>query len=167
MTNNITPLPVQVIGHVVSDRTEVSDDYWGTAASIIRLRPELGPETLVGLEEFSHLQVVWQFHLASPSDVHLGTRSPRGDSRWPPSGTFAHRNHRRPAQIAVSTPRLVKITGTDLHVLDLDAVDGTPVLDIAPWFEEFGPQGDRHQPSWPGEMLAQYWVAAGTKARDA
>ncbi|MEY9840557.1 TrmO family methyltransferase [Streptacidiphilus sp. EB103A] len=158
MTDSPTTVPVEVIAHVISERTQVSDDYWGGVQSIIRLRPGLGPDTLTGLEEFSHLLVLWKFHLARAEDVHLGTRSPRGDSRWAPSGTFAHRNHRHPSQTGISAPRLIKIDGTDLHVVDLDAINGTPVLDILPWFDQFGPQGDRHQPPWPGEMLNQYWA---------
>ncbi|MBF9071877.1 TrmO family methyltransferase domain-containing protein [Streptacidiphilus fuscans] len=152
------PYLFEAVAHVINDRTEVSDDYWGGVPSIIRLREDLPENTLAGLNEFSHLQVVFKFHLAVPGDVHLGARSPRNDPRWEPSGTFAHRNHRRPAQIGVSHPCLIKIDGRDLHVVDLDAVDGTPVLDIAPWFADFGPRGEVHQPTWPSEMLANYWT---------
>ena len=79
---------------------------------------------------------------------------------WEPSGTFAHRNHRRPNQLATSFPRLLKVDGLDLHVTDLDAVDGTPVYDLAPYFEEMGPRGEIHEPAWPGEMLKDYWSKA-------
>lgn len=154
-------IDVETVAHVINDRAAVSDDYWGGIPSIIRLRDDLPESTLAGLDEFSHLQVVFKFHLASPVDVHLGARSPRNDPRWAPSGTFAHRNHRRPAQIGISHPRLVKIDGRDIHVLDLDAVNGTPVIDIAPWFTQFGPRGEIHQPTWPEEMLADYWAESG------
>jgi tRNA (Thr-GGU) A37 N-methylase len=40
-------------------------------------------------------------------------------------------------------------------------VDGTPVLDIKPWFQEMGPRGEVHQPSWPTEMLADYFARPG------
>jgi tRNA (Thr-GGU) A37 N-methylase len=50
------------------------------------------------------------------------------------------------------------IDGLDLHVEDLDAVDGTPVLDIKPWFTEFGPRGDIRQPAWTTEMLDAYFA---------
>ncbi|MFC9085505.1 TrmO family methyltransferase domain-containing protein [Nocardiopsis dassonvillei] len=58
--------------------------------------------------------------------------------------------------MAVSHPRLLRGEGHDLHVEDLDAVDGTPVLDIAPWFVKFVPRGEVSQPRWPGEMLSNY-----------
>ncbi|MEY9958876.1 TrmO family methyltransferase [Streptacidiphilus sp. MAP5-52] len=148
---------VETIAHVVNSRKKVSDDYWGGVESIIRLRDDLPLDTLLGLEEFSHLQVVFAFHEASPSDVHLGARSPRGNPDWAPTGTFVHRNHRRPSQIGISHPRLIKIVGRDIHVGDLDAIDGTPVIDLAPWFSTFGPQGEVHEPAWPAAMLRDYW----------
>lgn len=48
--------------------------------------------------------------------------------------------------------------GLDLRVSDLDAVDGTPVYDLAPYFTAMGPRGPVHEPAWPGEMLAEYWA---------
>lgn len=151
-------LTLSPIATVVGGRTEVADDYWGGVRSIIRLATQLPESTLKGLEEFSHLQVVWHFSQGSADDVHLGTRHPRGNPDWPETGTFVHRNHRRPARLAISHPRLLHVEGRDLHVEDLDAIDGTPVYDVAPWFEEFGPRGDVRQPTWPTHMLAQYWA---------
>ncbi|MCY9785232.1 SAM-dependent methyltransferase [Nocardiopsis sp. EMB25] len=146
------------IATVVGGRSQVADDYWGGIQSIIRLNADLPLDTLKGLEEFSHLQVVWHFHHGSEDDVHLGSRHPRGNTDWPETGTFVHRNHRRPARLAISHPRLLKVEGRDLYVEDLDAVDGTPILDIAPWFAEFGPRGEVRQPAWPGQMLSDYWA---------
>ncbi|WP_206344268.1 TrmO family methyltransferase domain-containing protein [Streptomyces mesophilus] len=146
------------IATVVSERTEVSDDYWGGVKSIIRLNADQPLSTLEGVEEFSHLEVVWKFHKASPDDVHLGARHARNDPQYPKTGTYAHHNHRHPAQIAVSHPRLLKIEGRDLHVEDLDAVDGTPVLHLVAYFKEMGPRGEVTQPTWPTEMLGDYWT---------
>jgi hypothetical protein len=88
--------------------------------------------------------------------AHLG-RSPRNDPKWPTTGTFVHRNHRRPNLLAESFPRLLKVEGLDLHVTDLDAIDGSPVFDLAPYFKEMGPRGEVREPSWPREMLRDYW----------
>ncbi|MFI6813302.1 SAM-dependent methyltransferase [Nonomuraea sp. NPDC050328] len=151
------PLTITPIGVVVGGRTEPTDDHWGEQA-IIRLNADFPHEVVQGLEEFSHLVVVWHFHRAAPTDVALHARSPRNDPRWPPTGTFAHRNHRRPNQLAQSFPRLLKVDGLDLHVADLDAVDGTPVYDLAPYFSQMGPRGPIRQPDWPGEMLSDYWA---------
>ncbi|MEU4098688.1 SAM-dependent methyltransferase [Streptomyces sp. NPDC026673] len=149
---------LEPIGRVVSGRTEVADDYWGGVESVIRLDDRFPAQTVQGLEEFSHLVVTWAFHLASPDDVALHARSPRSNPVWPVTGTFVHRNHRRPNQIATSFPWLLQVDGLDLHVSDLDAVVGTPVVDLAPYFREMGPRGPVDEPSWPGEMLGGYWA---------
>ncbi|MEU3277624.1 SAM-dependent methyltransferase [Streptomyces antibioticus] len=153
-------LRIEPIGIVVGGRAEVADDYWGGVRSVIRLDSTFPLDVVKGLGEFSHLVVTWHFSQASPDDVALHARSPRNDPRWEPSGTFAHRNHRRPNQLATSFPRLIEVDGLDLHVTDLDAVDGTPVYDLAPYFEEMGPQGEVREPAWPGEMLKEYWAQA-------
>ncbi|MEU5148663.1 SAM-dependent methyltransferase [Streptomyces yangpuensis] len=155
------PFEVMPIATVVGGHTTVQDDYQGGVESIIRLNDEFPLETLQGIGDFSHLTVVWRFHLARPEDVQLHARSPRNDPRWPATGTFVHRNHRRPNQLAVSYPKLLDVQGRDLLVTDLDAVDGTPVLDIAPYFTQMGPRGKIRQPAWPGEMLdPTYWAPA-------
>ncbi|WP_420036140.1 SAM-dependent methyltransferase [Streptomyces sp. cg28] len=159
----MTTYQVETIATVVGGHTRVQDDYQGGVESVIRLNDAYPLETLQGIEEFSHLVVTWRFHLAGPEDVQLHARSPRGNPRWPATGTFVHRNHRRPNQLATSYPRLLKVAGRDLRVTDLDAVDGTPIIDLAPYFEQMGPQGPIRQPVWPGEMLADYWRDAGER----
>ncbi|MER7674148.1 SAM-dependent methyltransferase [Kitasatospora sp. NPDC096128] len=158
------PVLVRPIGVVVGGHLTVADDYQGGVESIIRIHEQYPLETLQGLEEFSHLLVTWQFNRASPGDVHLHTRSPRNDPRWAPTGTFAHRNHRRPNQLATSFPRLLRVDGRDLHVTDLDAVDGTPVIDLGPYFPQMGPRGEIRQPDWPAELLTHYWADAADRA---
>ncbi|MFF6956174.1 TrmO family methyltransferase [Streptomyces sp. NPDC008317] len=150
-------LEITSIGTVIGGRIELTDDHWAGTA-IIRLNPDLPAEVLQGIEQFSHLLVVWHFHRASPDDVALHARSPRNNPEWPPSGTFVHRNHRRPNQLAQSFPRLLKVDGLDLHVADLDAIDGSPVFDLAPYFAEMGPRGPVGAPSWPTDMLVEYWA---------
>src|SRR5205807_1052770 len=69
-------LEIKPIGTVVGGRTEPTDDHWSGTA-IIRLNPDFPAEVVQGLEEFSHLLVVWHFHMASSDDVALHARSPR------------------------------------------------------------------------------------------
>ncbi|MDL5199746.1 TrmO family methyltransferase [Streptomyces sp. ALI-76-A] len=156
-------IEVPVIGRVVGGHTGRLDDYKGGVESIIRLNPDFPEETLQGITEFSHLQVVWQFSERSPDDVALHARSPRDNSAWPATGTFAHHNHRRPAGLGVSFPKVLRVNGLDVHVTDLDADDGTPVIDLVVVFQEFLPRGEVTQPSWPGEMLKDYWTDAGER----
>ncbi|MBV1854542.1 SAM-dependent methyltransferase [Catellatospora tritici] len=153
------PIEVTPIAHVIGGRAEPTDDYWGGTRAIIRIDDErFTPEATQGLDEFSHLEVVFHFHLTDQTDLHLGARSARDNPDWPAVGIFGHRNMRRINWLGVSRCRLLKVDGLDLHVEDLDAVDGTPVLDIKPWFNEFGPRGEIHQATWPTEMLVDYFA---------
>ncbi|MEU3747227.1 MULTISPECIES: TrmO family methyltransferase [Streptomyces] len=156
-------IEVPVIADVVGGHTGKLDDFKGGVESIIRLRPEFPVETLQGIEEFSHLQVTWFFNLGSPEDVALHARSPRDNPAWPATGTFVHHNHRRPARLGVSFPRLLRVDGRDLYVTDLDADEGTLVIDLVAVFKEFLPRGPVTQPSWPGEMLTDYWRDSGER----
>lgn len=74
---HVTPIATVIGGHAAP-----ADDFQGGVQSIIRLEESYPLETLQGIEEFSHLTVTWRFHLASPRDVQLHARSPRGDARW-------------------------------------------------------------------------------------
>ncbi|MEU8137018.1 TrmO family methyltransferase domain-containing protein [Streptodolium elevatio] len=149
---------ITAIAHVVGGRIEPTDDYWGGTRAIIRIDDSFPVDSVAGLAEFSHLEVVFRFHLTDPADLHPGARRPRDNPDWPPSGIFAHRNMRRQNWLGVSRCRLLAVDGLDLHVEDLDAVDGTPVIDVKPWFQEMGPRGDVHQPAWPTEMLRDYYA---------
>ncbi|RZU50136.1 tRNA (Thr-GGU) A37 N-methylase [Krasilnikovia cinnamomea] len=150
---------VEPVGHVVGGRVEPTDDYWGGTQAIIRIDADrFTPDSTKGLEAFSHLEIVFRFHLTDPTDLHLGARRPRDNPAWPEVGIFGHRNMRRINWLGVSRCRLTKVDGLDLHVEELDAVDGTPVLDIKPWFTEFGPRGEVSQADWSTTMLSDYFA---------
>jgi len=153
-----TPIEMIPVAHVVGGKTKVADDYWGGNRSIVRIAEHFPTESTAGLEEFSHLEIVFHFHLES-GDYNPGARSARNNPAWPRVGLFGHRNMARPNRIGVSRCRLLAVDGRDLHVEELDAVDGTPVLDIKPWFPAFGPRGEVNVPAWPGEMLVNYFTA--------
>lgn len=104
-------LQIQPIGVVVGGRTQPTDDHW-TEQAIIRLDPGFPAETVQGLDEFSHLVVVWHFHQASPADVALHARSPRNNPDWPPTGTFVHRNHRLPISSQSASPASSRSPGS-------------------------------------------------------
>jgi tRNA (Thr-GGU) A37 N-methylase len=154
---------VEAIAHVVGGRTEPTDDYWGGTRSIVRIDDDrFTPEATRELEAFSHLEIVFRFHLTDPTDLNLGARRPRDNPAWPAVGIFGHRNMRRTNWLGVSRCRLLKVDGLDLHVEELDAVHGTPVLDIKPWFAEFGPRGEVRQAQWSTEMLGRYFATPPT-----
>jgi tRNA (Thr-GGU) A37 N-methylase len=73
-------------------------------------------------------------------------------------GIFAQRAKNRPNRIGVTVCRVLRVEGTTLHVQGLDAVDGTPVVDLKPWVHQLGPRGSVHQPAWMDELMAEYWT---------
>jgi tRNA-Thr(GGU) m(6)t(6)A37 methyltransferase TsaA len=150
-------ISLEPIGVVVGGRTAAVDDDWGKVESVIRLdRNRFGPAAVSGLDAFSHLCVVFQFHLVGESEVVTGVRHPRGNPDWPEVGMFAQRAKMRPNRLGVSNCALVSIDGTDLHVRGLDAIDGSPVLDVKPFMREFEP-AETHQPSWATELMKDYY----------
>jgi tRNA (adenine37-N6)-methyltransferase len=150
-------ISLEPIGVVVGGRTAAVDDDWGKVESVIRLdRSRFGPDAVFGLDAFSHLCVVFQFHLVRESEVVTGARHPRGNPDWPEVGMFAQRAKMRPNRLGVSNCALVSLDGMDLQVRGLDAIDGSPVLDIKPFMREFEPAQTR-QPTWATELMKDYY----------
>ncbi|WP_406175163.1 SAM-dependent methyltransferase [Streptomyces sp. NBC_00996] len=146
------------IAHVHNERRELIDDNWGEVASVIRLDAErFTTNALLSLDSFSHLEVVFHFHRVPLDKVQEGARHPRNNPEWPLAGIFAQRGKNRPNRIGVSRCRLVKTDGLDLHVVGLDAVDGTPVLDIKPYLRQFGPREEVVQPEWVDDLMRTYY----------
>ncbi|HJD82581.1 SAM-dependent methyltransferase [Kitasatospora aureofaciens] len=149
---------VRPVARVVGGREEVRDDGWGSVAAVIRVDgTRFTEEALYGLAEFSHLEVVYHFDRVPEGKVESGARHPRGNTDWPLVGIFAQRGKNRPNRIGVSRCALVRVDGLDLHVTGLDAVAGTPVLDIKPYLAEFGPRGEVRQPAWSTELMRAYY----------
>jgi tRNA (adenine37-N6)-methyltransferase len=148
---------VVAIGRVEGGRSEPVDDDWGDVEAVIRLDERFGEDALAGLDAFSHLEVVYAFHLVEEAAVEQGARHPRGNAEWPRVGIFAQRGKNRPNRLGVSRCELLGVEGTAVRVRGLDAVDGTPVLDLKPWMAEFAPRGDVRQPAWSRELMRGYW----------
>lgn len=146
------------IGRVVGGRADPTDDEWDAVEAVIRLdNDRFDAEAVAGLDEFSHLEVVFVFDRADPAAEVRGARHPRGRSDWPAVGIFAQRGKDRPNHLGVSRCRLLGVNGLDLRVGGLDAIDGTPVLDVKPWMAEFGPRGSVRQPDWSAELMRRYY----------
>jgi tRNA (Thr-GGU) A37 N-methylase len=87
---------VEPVAQVIGGRIEPTDDYWGGTRSIIRIDSNrFDADATAGLDAFSHLEVVFRFHLTDPTDLNLGARRPRDNPDWPEVGIFGHRNMRR------------------------------------------------------------------------
>jgi tRNA-Thr(GGU) m(6)t(6)A37 methyltransferase TsaA len=146
------------IGYVAGGRTEAVDDEWGGVESTIVLDDrQFDPDATLGLEDFSHIEVVYLFHLVKEDDVVRGARRPRGNPDWPSVGILAQRAKARPNRIGVSRCELLNVDRLKLQVRGLDAVDGSPVLDVKPFMVEFAPRGPVFQPEWASDLMRHYW----------
>lgn len=144
-------------GYVHNSRRDLDDDDWGNIISEIRLEEAFAPESLDGIETFSHAEIIFYFdQVPSEKDIPV-SRHPRGNQDWPKVGIFAQRNKDRPNHLGLTIVNIVKREGRSLFVKGLDALDGTPVLDIKPVFAEFLPGAEIRQPKWSHELMKDYW----------
>ena len=150
------------IGYVRDARVEVRDDFWGGTVSTIELVPTVPPSSLDGLDEFSHAEVIFVFDRLPPGEIVTGARHPRGNHDWPSVGIFAQRAKARPNRLGATIVRILGRQGGRLRVAELDAIDGTPVVDIKPVFSEFLPRDAVRQPDWTRDMMRNYWASPGS-----
>lgn len=149
---------ISVIGYVSAVRAHAEDDFWGGEQACITLSTEFTPDALQGIAEFSHIEVLFIFHEVDPSKITTAARHPRNNPDWPKVGIFAQRGKNRPNRIGSTICRLLRVEGTKLYVTELDAINGTPVIDIKPVMAEFLPREDIVQPSWSHELMREYWL---------
>ena len=133
---------IEPVGYVSCSRTRPVDDVWDAETSSIQLTERFRSDALLGLGD----------HGVDPIGVETGARHPRGNPEWPLVGIFAQRAKNRPNRLGTTVCRLLRIDGTTIHLSGLDAIDGTPVLDIKPVMTEFLPRGSITQPAWSREL---------------
>ena len=93
----MTEFTVRPIGHVRSVRAGRIDDNWGDVESVIRLDIDrFTPDSVAGLDQFSHIEVIFLFDQFDEAKVAIGARHPRGNEAWPKVGIFAQRASSRP-----------------------------------------------------------------------
>jgi tRNA-Thr(GGU) m(6)t(6)A37 methyltransferase TsaA len=147
------------IGHVRGGRVEATDDEWGAVEATIELDAgRFTAQVVAGLDDFSHVEVVYVFDQVDETRVNLGARHPRGNEAWPLVGIFAQRAKARPNRIGVTTCELLGVDGLAVRLRGLDAIDGTPVLDLKPYLAEFAPRTPTRQPAWATALMAEYWA---------
>jgi tRNA (adenine37-N6)-methyltransferase len=149
---------LSTIGFIRGGRADPIDDQWDRELSVIELdATRFDASALAGLDDFSHVEVIYQFHLVDEAEVVLGARRPRGRADWPLVGIFAQRGRVRPNRLGVSVCPLVAVDGTNVTVRGLAAVDGSPVLDLKPYLTGFAPRGAIREPRWAQEIMSSYW----------
>lgn len=148
---------IEPIGTVHNNRPAISDDFWGDIISEIKLYDRFTADALEGIDTFSHVEIIYLFDKAIGSPVVTGSEHPRENPAWPKVGIFAQRKKNRPNWLGATICPVLKTEGRSLFVQALDAIDGTPVIDIKPVMKEFLPIGPVEQPQWSVELMKDYW----------
>jgi len=146
----------QPIGRVVSPVTAPQDRNWGKVQCVIEVVPELAPG-LLGLSDFSHAVVVTFLHAAHYETARHLTRRPQGRDDMPVVGIFAQRAKDRPNPIGVTAVRVISVVDDRVTVTGLDAIDGTPVLDIKPYYPQYDAPDGVAVPDWVNRLMEDYF----------
>ena len=144
------------IGQVSNAVTMQKDDSWGEDISTIKLDAPYR-DGLTGLSEFSHVLVIYYLDQAHfDLDKHL-MRRPRNREDMPLVGIFSQRAKDRPNPIGVTAVELISAEQGELVVRGLDAINGTPVLDIKPYFPQYDVRESAVTPEWVTRLMEDYF----------
>jgi tRNA-Thr(GGU) m(6)t(6)A37 methyltransferase TsaA len=135
------------IGTVKNAVTEVGHNGADSLVSEIIINIE-HEEALEGIEQFSHLIIISWMHQVPSAKRHLKKVHPRGRLDLPLRGVLATRTQYRPNPLGVKTVKLLERRGNVLRVMGLDALDGTPILDIKPYDPDYDGAPGATVPKW-------------------
>jgi tRNA (adenine37-N6)-methyltransferase len=144
------------VAFVRNSRTLPTDDFWGEEVSEIELADHIPTTAFDNITDFSHLEIIYFFNQVEEKDMVFSGR-PRRNPDYPVVGIFGQRKKDRPNAIGLCTVELIAHTQRIIKVKFLDAINGTPVLDIKPVFKEFQPRGIIKQPDWVADLMKNYW----------
>ena len=150
-------ISIQPIAKVNNNRKAIEDDNWGSVISTIELTENMSESSLEGINEFSHLEIIFFFDKVVDDNIQFEARHPRNNKEYPKVGIFAQRGKNRPNKLGVTTVELLESNNKKLIVKGLDAIDGTPIIDIKPVMKEFLPKGEVKQPNWSIALMDSYW----------
>jgi tRNA (Thr-GGU) A37 N-methylase len=146
------------VGFVVGGRDQPVDDDWDAVRARIEFDSAVVEVTAtLGLEAFSHVEITFVFDRVDPDGVCIGARHPRGRADWPLVGILAQRAKDRPNRIGSTVCNLLAVGEGWIEVGGLDAIHGSPVLDVKPYLRGFAPRGEVVEPEWATELMAGYW----------
>ncbi len=144
------------IGYISNNVKEQTDTAWGQITSQIILEPEYA-EGLKGLSDFSHINVVYFLDKAKFIYENHIQRHPQGREDLPVVGLFAQRVKDRPNPIGITSVKLIDVKENIITVQGLDAINGTPVLDIKPYFPVYDTKTDAKTPEWVDILMKDYF----------
>ncbi|MBI5099541.1 MAG: tRNA (N6-threonylcarbamoyladenosine(37)-N6)-methyltransferase TrmO [Nitrospirae bacterium] len=151
--NNIT---LTIIGYVESAVKEQTDENWGEVEARVVLRPEYRAG-LQGIEQFSHALIVTFLHEALFEPSKRLIRRPRGLDSMPEVGIFAQRAKDRPNPLGVTAVSIAGVQSGVLVVRGLDAIDGTPVVDVKPYYPAYDRVKSAIVPDWVDRLMEGYF----------
>ena len=149
---------IKPIAFVKNNRKEIEDDHWGSIISRIELAENVHELSLKGIDEFSHLEIIFYFDKVSDDKIQYEARHPRNNTDYPEVGIFAQRGKNRPNKLGLTIVELLELKQRTLIVKGLDAIDGTPIIDIKPVMIEFLPKDKVRQPNWSISLMENYWT---------
>ena len=147
----VDELPVMTLKAIGTVRNKVKQApghgyNWRDVVSEIVVDSSLA-DALDGLDEFSHIIVIWWMHQVAAGQFATKIH-PMGKQELPLVGLFATRSPHRPNPLGKATVRLLQRQGNTLKVKGLDAIDGTPVIDIKPYIPGNDSATDARVPTW-------------------
>jgi len=144
------------IGFVKSNVIEKVDQNWGAVVSQIVIN-ECLTDGLKRLDDFSHIIVVYHLNQAEfIKEKHI-VRRPQGRDDMPNVGIFAQRAKDRPNPIGITAVKLLSVNENVIEVQGLDAINGTPVLDIKPYYPEYDLKTEATVPEWVRILMSGYF----------
>ncbi len=149
-------IPLQIIGRVRNGRDSAADSGWGAVTSTIEMEPAFA-EGLRGLDAFSHALILFYMHRDDDREPPVLIRRPRGRADMPFIGVFAQRGRMRPNTVGITATAIVRLEPGRLVVQGLDAVEGTPVLDIKPYVPAFDRVEAARTPEWVQRLMEGYF----------
>jgi tRNA (adenine37-N6)-methyltransferase len=149
-------LQITPIGVVRNSVSEAVDDHWGKVISEIHIDDELA-RGLKGLEDWSHVVVIYYMHSAQFDPAKHLVRRPQEREDMPELGIFAQRARHRPNKIGITAVKVMGIEGSIIRVKGLDAIDGTPVLDIKPYAPVYDGASSPAVPAWFVRLMQGYF----------
>ncbi len=147
---------LKAIGFVSNRVTEPVDDNWGSVVSRLNLRKEYS-KGITGLGQFSHALVLTFLNRSRFKKATDLVRRPRGLDSMPEVGIFAQRAKDRPNSIGVTAVEIISVGDGFVDVKGLDAINGTPILDIKPYYPQYDLIKDARVPEWVDTLMQNYF----------
>lgn len=150
------PITLNPIGIVRNSVTEPVDTGWGDVESAIIL-DEQWAGAFDGLDQFSHAVILTFLHRIAERHATVPVhRHPRNRDDMPLLGVLAQRARVRPNPIGVTACAIIRVDSRELRVRGLDAIDGTPVLDVKPYVPLFDRIESPTTPAWVNVLMPDY-----------